>query len=70
MVKRKQLDSCGRGVAALNKVGEAWVNNFSDIILYVSMKEEKDHKLHEVQINVILDRDSYRSVSIYKEDSG
>jgi hypothetical protein len=26
----KNLDNWGLGVAALNKVGEAWVNHFSD----------------------------------------
>ena len=29
--KRKQLDNCGFGVPALNKVGVACINHFSDI---------------------------------------
>ncbi len=37
MVRRKQLLSCGLIVAALNMVGDACVNSFSDIMLYVSM---------------------------------
>ena len=37
IVRRKQEESCGRGVAALNMVGEACVKSFSDIMLYVSM---------------------------------
>ena len=34
---RKQLDICGRGVAALKSVGVACVNHFSDRRLYVSI---------------------------------
>ena len=33
------LDSWGLLVPALNRVGEAWVNHFSDSRLYVSMAE-------------------------------
>ena len=36
MVNRKQLDICGLHVPALNNVGEACVNHFSDIKRYVS----------------------------------
>ena len=35
IVSRKQLDSCGRIVPALNSVGDACVNHFSDSRLYV-----------------------------------
>ena len=35
------LESCGLGVAALNMVGEAWVNNFCDIRSYVSAQTRK-----------------------------
>jgi len=39
MVIKKHDDNCGRGVPALNNVGEACVNIFSDIRLYVSMAD-------------------------------
>lgn len=35
MQTRKQLESWGRVVPALKRVGEAWVNQHSDIRLYV-----------------------------------
>ena len=34
---KKHDDNCGLGVPALNKVGVAWINHFSDIKLYVSI---------------------------------
>ena len=39
MVRRKQLESWGLGVAALNSVGEAWVKSLCDNMSYVSMAE-------------------------------
>ena len=39
MVKRKQEESCGWQVPALKRVGEAWVNHFSERRLYVSKME-------------------------------
>lgn len=36
MQTRKQEESCGRGVPALNSVGEAWVNHRCDSRWYVS----------------------------------
>ena len=37
MESRKHDDICGVGVPALNIVGDAWVNHFSAIRLYVSI---------------------------------
>lgn len=34
--RRKQLDSCGWDVPAWKRVGDAWMNHFSDIRWYVS----------------------------------
>lgn len=40
------LDSCGRHVPALNSVGEAWVNHFSDNKLYVCNEKNKFYHNH------------------------
>mgnify|MGYP001806821524 CR=1 FL=1 len=39
MASRKQLLSWGRGVPPLNSVGEAWVNQRSDMAWYVVMAD-------------------------------
>lgn len=41
MQMRKQEDSCGRGVPALNSVGEAWVNQRSERRWYVWMADTR-----------------------------
>ena len=42
MQTRKQEDSCGRGVPALNSVGEACVNHRCDSRWYVSTAADQD----------------------------
>ena len=39
LARTAHLESCGRRVAALNRVGEACVNHFSESRLYVSITD-------------------------------